>query len=89
MPPWVPIALVADATKLDAQGRDAADEDPDAKTPLWHALRAFLDNYGFGPYPPAAGYQEGYEATVVALKANEAAVANGPVIISPEDLQIG
>ncbi len=70
------IALQANATKLEALGQDPAAIDPNAETPLQHALQAFLDNYHFGPYPPAAGYQEGFEATVAAVLANDA-IAQG------------
>ncbi|MCX8108249.1 MAG: Gfo/Idh/MocA family oxidoreductase [Verrucomicrobiae bacterium] len=38
---------------------------------------------------PAAGWMEGYEATVTALKANEAVVNNKEVVISPELYQLG
>jgi predicted dehydrogenase len=66
------IALVANATQLDAQNVDPAADDPDMETPLYYALRDFADNHAFGPYPSAAGIQEGLDATVVAIVANEA-----------------
>lgn len=66
------IALVANATKLDSQDIEATEDDPNTETPLWYAMREFLDNHAFGPYPPAAGFVEGYRATVVAIKAHEA-----------------
>ncbi|MDX1546087.1 MAG: Gfo/Idh/MocA family oxidoreductase [Rhodothermales bacterium] len=83
------IALVANATKLEALGQDPAADDPNAQTPLWHALKAFHDNFTYGPFPPAAGPQEGFEATVVALKANEAVLAGGGITISEADLAVG
>ncbi|MFW5972418.1 MAG: Gfo/Idh/MocA family protein [Bacteroidota bacterium] len=70
------IALVANATQLDAQNVDPAADDPNMETPLYYAMQEFVDNHAFGPYPPAAGYKEGYEATVVVIKANEAIVSN-------------
>ena len=66
------IALLANATQLDAQNQDPTEDDPNVETPLWYALKDFMDNHAFGPYPPAADYQRGYEAAVVAIKANEA-----------------
>ena len=66
------IALVANATQLDAQDVDPTEDDPNTETPLWYAMRAFLDNHAFGPYPPAADLEVGYRATVVAIKAHEA-----------------
>ncbi|NJD09332.1 MAG: Gfo/Idh/MocA family oxidoreductase, partial [Gemmatimonadetes bacterium] len=68
------VALVADATKLAAQGVDITKDDPNAQPPIYYALEEFLDNCLNGPFPPAAGYKQGYDATVVALKANEAIV---------------
>jgi predicted dehydrogenase len=70
------IALVANATQLDAQNQDPAADDPNVETPLWYALKEFMDNINFGPYPPSAGYQEGYQAAVVAIKAHEAIMQN-------------
>jgi predicted dehydrogenase len=68
----VGVALVADATKLAAQGVDFTKDDPSVETPLYYALEEFLDNNINGPFPPSAGYRQGHDATVVALKANEA-----------------
>ena len=66
------IALVANATQLDAQDISPTEDDPNLETPLWYALRDFIDNHAFGPYLPAASYQAGFEAAVVAIRANEA-----------------
>ncbi len=77
------IALVANATKLDALGQDPAADDPNAETPLYHALKAFMDNFFYGPFAPVAGYQQGFEAAVVALKANEAAVQGTKITFDP------
>ena len=70
------IALLANATQLDAQNQDPTEDDPNVETPLWYALKDFMDNHAFGPYPPAADYQRGYEAVVVAIKTNEAIIQN-------------
>ncbi len=66
------ITLAANATQLDAQNVDPAADDPNVETPLFYTLEDFVNNHSFGPYPSAAGAQEGYEAVVVAVKANEA-----------------
>lgn len=79
------IALVANATQLDAQNVDAAEDDPNMESSLFYALKDFADNHAFGPYPSAAGIREGYEATVVAITANEA-VLSGSRIDIDEDL---
>ena len=68
------IALVANATKLDAQAADPADDDPNVESPLWYALKEFMDNHFFGPYPPSSDYIRGYESAVIGIKANEAIV---------------
>ena len=83
------IALLANATQLDAQAQDPTEDDPNAETPLFHALKAFLDNYAFGPYPPAADYQRGYEAAVVAIKAHEAIMGNTKVTYDESWFDIG
>ncbi len=77
------IALVANATKLDALGQDPAADDPNAETPLYHALKAFMDNFFYGPFPPVAGYQQGFEAAVIALKANEAITQGTKITFDP------
>ncbi len=66
------IALVANATQLDAQDISPTEDDPNLETPLWYALRDFIDNHAFGPYPPAASYEVGFEMAVITIKANEA-----------------
>jgi predicted dehydrogenase len=77
----VGVALVADATKLAAQGIDPTVDDPNVETPLYYALEEFVDNNLNGPFPPSAGSKQGYDATVVALKANEAIVKNTRVVL--------
>ncbi|MDX1740818.1 MAG: Gfo/Idh/MocA family oxidoreductase, partial [Rhodothermales bacterium] len=48
------IALVANATKLEAQGLDPAADDPNVETPIYYGLEAFFDNLAFGPYEAIA-----------------------------------
>ena len=104
------IALVANATKLVAQGDNPVEEAPYANTPLFFALEAFLtnvndvstavedfkDTYGTDDKAklakhlatldkqPAATWKEGLEATVVAIKANEALMAGKRVSFAKE-----
>lgn len=82
------IALLANATKLDALGQDPTADDPNAETPLRHALHAFVENYFFGPYLPVMDYQKSFEATVVAIKANEAVSGNTRIEFLPEWFEI-
>lgn len=82
------IALVANATQLDAQDIDPTEDDPNLETPLWYAMREFLDNHAFGPYPSPVGFEVGYRATVVAIKAHEAVMKNARVEIEEDLFQI-
>ena len=75
------IALVANATKLDAQAADPADDDPNVESPLWYALKEFMDNHFFGPYPPNSDYIRGYESAVIGIKANEAIMNKTKVML--------
>ena len=79
------IALLANATKLDALGQDPTADDPNAKPPIWHALEAFADNLIYGPFPPVANAQLAFESTVFAIKANEA-VQEGTRVEIPDEL---
>ena len=77
------IALVANATQLDAQNVDPTEDDPNVETPLWYAMQQFMDNHAFGPYPPAANWERGLEATAVAIAANRAIVDRTRMEIDP------
>lgn len=77
------IALLANATKLDSLGEDPTADDPNAKSPLWHSIKAFADNYNYGPFDPVVNYQRAHDATVVAIKANEAVMSKSRVEIDP------
>ena len=104
------IALVANATKLVAQGDKPVEDAPYQNTSLSYALEAFAANVNeigaavedfnatFNPNDtkalvkylgeikrqPAAGFKEGYEATVVAIKASEAVQKQQRVTIPKE-----
>ena len=79
------IALVADATKLLAAGLDPSknrDTDP-TKGSLYFASVAFLDGIR-SKKPTVCGAQEGFVATVSALKANEAITTGTRITLAPE-----
>jgi len=108
------IALVANATKLVAQGDQPVEAAPFADPPVYFALEAFISNVNeisaavedfqaafkstdlkalakhleSAPRLPAAGYQEGFEATVLALKANEAVMKGARIELKPEWFKI-
>jgi predicted dehydrogenase len=82
------IALVANATKLDALGQDPTADDPNTETPLWYALKAFADNYFYGPFDPIVNYRLAFEATVVALTANEAVTKRTRLEFKPEMFEL-
>lgn len=78
------IALVADATKLIKQGKQPGEVGTDVtKTSLYQALTAFFASVREGK-KPSAGAVEGYTATVVALKANEAILNGSRVAFTKE-----
>jgi predicted dehydrogenase len=72
------IALVANATKILAQGKKPAEAASDTDSPLKYALQAFVDHVNEGT-KPECGWKEAFEATVTAVKANEAVVNGGKV----------
>ncbi len=77
------IALLANATQLDAQNLDPTEDDPNLETPMWYAMQEFMDNHAFGPYPPAANWERGLEAAAVAITANQAIVEGTAKEIDP------
>jgi len=109
------IALVANATKLVAQGEKPVEEAPFTNTPLFYALEAFLTNAnemttGVEDFKasfnvndtkalekylselqmqPYATWQDGYGATVVAIKANEAVVKGQKITFQNDWFELG
>jgi predicted dehydrogenase len=113
------IALVANATKLAAQGEKPVEEAPFTNTPLFYALEAFLTNANemtttvedftasfnindkaalekalekqvAGIHmEPYATWHDGYGATVVAIKANEAVVKGQKIAFQSEWFELG
>lgn len=79
------IALVADATKLLAAGLEPGknrETDP-TKGSLYYASVAFLTGIR-NKKPTVCGPKEGFNATVSALKANEAITTGTKIILSPD-----
>ncbi|HAB17968.1 MAG TPA: Gfo/Idh/MocA family oxidoreductase [Verrucomicrobiota bacterium] len=72
------IALVANATKILAQGKKPAEAASDTDSPLKYALEKFVEHVNEGT-PPDAGWQAGFESTVTVVKANEAVLNNSRV----------
>lgn len=83
------IALLANATKLDALNQDPTADDPNAETPLFWALKAFMDNFFYGPFPAVIDHERAYESTVVAIRGAEAVRTGTSVDITDEDYTIG
>lgn len=83
------IALVANATKLLDEGLDPSEnKDAYTKGPLYYACETFLNAVrGQGKTP--CGPVEGFEATVVALKANEAITTGAKVVFRNEWFALG
>jgi predicted dehydrogenase len=78
------IALVANATKLLDEGKDPSEHRDDyTKGPLYYSCETFL-NAVRGVEKMTVGPKEGYEATLVALKANEAVMTGSKVTLKPE-----
>jgi predicted dehydrogenase len=74
------IALVANATKLLDAGLDPSENrDAYTKGPLYYACETFLDAVR-GKAKTPCGPVEGFQATVTALKANEAVVTGNKVV---------
>jgi len=78
------IALVANATKILAQGKKPAEAASQTEAPLQYALGRFVENINDGTRP-VADWKAGLEATVLALRANEAVLKGGRIAIDASD----
>lgn len=76
------IALVANATKILAQGKKPAEAASDTDSPLKYALEKFVEHINEGT-PPAAGWKVGFESLVTVVKANEAVLKGSRVVYDP------
>lgn len=91
------IALVADASKLLAEGREPGknrDVDP-KRTPTYFSCETFVNDIRMFGKPKgeddkdwAVGYADGYAATVIALKANEAVTTGTRIAFTKEMFEI-
>ena len=81
------IALVANATKILAQGKKPAEAASQTEAPLQYALGRFVENINDGTRP-VADWKAGLEATVLALRANEAVIKGGRVPLDPADFNV-
>lgn len=78
------IALVADATKQLALGKQPGAVGTDlTTTALYQAISDFLDSIRTNT-KPAVGPEEGYQATVISHKANEAVVTGSRIVFQKE-----
>jgi predicted dehydrogenase len=80
------IALVADATKLIAQGKipgQHKEEKEKGKNSFFYAIEEFVTCIRENE-KPRCGAKEGLQAAIVALKANEAAQSGTKVTFKPE-----
>jgi predicted dehydrogenase len=81
------IALVANATKLLAQGLKPAEGAANSDSPIYYAMEEFVNNINDSK-APSCGYKEGYAGTVTAVKANEAVMKGGRVTYAKADFEI-
>ncbi len=77
------IALVANATKILAQGKKPAEAASESDAPLKYALERFISHIN-DRTKPEADWQAGYQSAVLAIKAAEAVTKGGRVEIAPE-----
>ncbi|BCS33132.1 hypothetical protein TBR22_A23590 [Luteitalea sp. TBR-22] len=85
----VGIALVADATKILAAGKEPGKDGP--VEPEQEALYLALDNFAWamrGKAPVNAGALEGLQATVTAIKAHEASLTGTRIELAPESFTL-
>jgi predicted dehydrogenase len=83
------IAMVADATKLLEAGKEPGKDGPSEPEtpPLQLALEGFINSIRTKA-PPACSAKDAYDATVVALKANEAVLGNTRVDLRGADFAL-
>ncbi len=81
------IALVANATKILAQGKKPAEAASQTEPPLKYALEKFIEHADDGSKPDA-DWKVGFEAAVIAIKANEAVRQGGRIVFDPAWFQV-
>ncbi len=81
------IALVANATKILAQGKKPAEAASESDSPVRYALEKFVEHVNDGTQPEASA-EAGFRAVVMAVKANEAVTKGGRVEIAKEQFVV-
>lgn len=81
------IALVANATKILAQGKKPAEAASETDSPVKYALEKFIEHVNEGT-APTGNWQAGFEAAVTAIKANEAVMTNSKVTFDKASFQV-
>ena len=81
------IALVANATKILAQGKKPAEAASETEPPLQFALGRFIEHINDGTSPDAS-WKAGFQATVLAIKAHEAVQGGTRIALDPAWFQI-
>ena len=81
------IALVANATKILAQGKKPAEAASQTEPPLQFALGRFIEHINDGTMPDAS-WKAGYQATVLAIKAHEAVQSGTRITLDPAWFQV-
>jgi predicted dehydrogenase len=77
------IALVANATKILAQGRKPAEAASETDSPVRYALEKFVEHINDGTKPDATA-EAAFRAVVMAVKANEAVTKGGRVDLAKD-----
>ena len=81
------IALVADATKLVAQGLKPAEQNPNVESPIFYAFEDFLYNVNEKVDPPANALV-GFQSAVISAKCAEAVREGKKIDFDPEWFKI-
>lgn len=81
------IALVANATKLLAQGKKPAEGTSDSDSPHKYSLTEFVDNIA-DKKAPSSGYAEAFAATVMAIKGHEATMKNTRIELAADIFKV-
>jgi predicted dehydrogenase len=81
------IALVANATKILAQGKKPAEAASETDSPIKYALEKFIEHIAEGT-KSEAGWKEAFQSAVTVIKANEAISNGSKIAYSKEWFQV-
>ncbi len=81
------IALVANATKILAQGKKPAEAASQTEPPLRYALEKFVEHADDGTHPDA-DWKAGFESAVLAIQAAEAVRKGTRIALEPSMFQV-